>query len=84
MSLNIKNEDAHRLARELAEKRRITLTEAVTSALEASLAAEAETAAPDLLLAEVGEIQRFVAGLPDRDPRRPEDILGFDAFGLPG
>lgn len=84
MSLNIKNEEAHRLARQLAEKRGITLTEAVTSALETSLAAQADATAPDLLLAEVAEIQRFVAGLPDRDARGADEVLDYDDLGLPG
>ena len=84
MSLNIKNEEAHRLARQLAERRGITLTEAVTSALAASLAAHPEATSEDLLLAEVTEIQRFVAGLPDRDTRGPDEILGYDDSGLPG
>jgi len=30
----------------------------------------------------VAEIQRFVAELPDRDPRSPEEILGYDEEGL--
>lgn len=36
-----------------------------------------------LLLAEVREVQRLVAALPDRDVRAAEEILGYDAFGLP-
>lgn len=84
MSLNIKSQKAHRMARALAEARGTSLTEAVTSALEASLAAEAEIAPPELLLAGVAEIQRFVADLPDRDRRTADEILGYDESGLPG
>lgn len=83
MALNIKNDDAHRMARELAESRGTNLTEAVTSALEAALDATVETSEPELLLAEVAEIQRFVADLPDRDTRHPDEILGYDDAGLP-
>jgi hypothetical protein len=36
------------------------------------------------LLALVEELQRFVAELPDRDPRPADEILGYDEFGLPG
>lgn len=84
MALNIKNDDAHRMARELAESRGTNLTEAVTSALRALLEATVEASEPDVLLAEVAEIQRFVADLPDCDTRSPDEILGYDDAGLPG
>ncbi len=83
MALNIKNEEAHRLARELAEATGSSLTEAVTVALRQMLSSETQSQEPDLLLQEVAEIQCFVADLPDRDPRSPEEILGYDAAGLP-
>lgn len=83
MALNIKNDEAHRMARELAEARGTTLTEAVASALEAALDATVGTAEPDVLLAEVAEIQSFVSDLPDRDPRHPSEILDYDEVGLP-
>ena len=83
MALNIKNEEAHRLARELAEATGSSLTEAVTVALRQMLSSETQSQEPDLLLQEVAEIQCFVADLPDRDPRSAEEILGYDAAGLP-
>jgi len=83
MALNIKNDEAHRMARELAEARGTTLTDAVASALEAALEATVETGDPGVLLAEVAGIQSFVADLPDRDSRSPEEILGYDEAGLP-
>jgi len=83
MALNIKNDEAHRMARELAEARGTTLTDAVASALEAALEATVETGDPGVLLAEVAGIQSFVADLPDRDSRSPDEILGFDEAGLP-
>ena len=82
--LNIKSAEAHRLARELAEARGTNLTEAVTAALARSLEAETRKEDLDLLLAEVAEIQRFVASLPDRDERPEDDVLGYDATGLFG
>ena len=86
MSLNIKNEEAHRLARELAEATGTSMTDAVTSALRYRVRAEAERAANDeaLLLAELEEIQRLIAALPDRDTRPAEEIIGYDTHGLPG
>lgn len=82
MALNIKNEEAHRLAKELAEARGITLTEAVTTAL-AALLEDLPGSESDFLLEEIAEIQRFVAELPDRDSRTADEILGYDESGLP-
>jgi hypothetical protein len=36
------------------------------------------------LRAQVADIQAFVRTLPDRDTRSADDILGYDANGLPG
>jgi antitoxin VapB len=83
MALNIKNDEAHRLARELAEARGESLTEVVTDALRQSLKAASRPNEPDLLLREIAEIQRFVAALPDRDRRTADEILGYDDRGLP-
>lgn len=83
MALNIKSEEAHDLARRLAETRGTSLTDAVTEALRQTLDAETQPSEPDLLVKEVAEIQAFVADLPDRDTRTPEAILGYDDTGLP-
>jgi antitoxin VapB len=83
MALNIKSESAHRLARELAEATGVSLTEAVTTALERSVASTARSGSRALLLAEVEAIQRFVADLPDRDARTADEILDYDDRGLP-
>ncbi len=84
MSLNIKSDEAHRLARELAHARGSTLTEAVTSALGESLrAARDQSEGADALMAEVRAVQALVAALPDRCARSPDEILGYDERGLP-
>lgn len=84
MSLNIKNEQAHRLARELAAARGSSLTDAVTAALTESLrTARDQEAGIEALLAEVHQVQSLVATLPDRDTRSPDEILGYDARGMP-
>jgi hypothetical protein len=36
------------------------------------------------LLEDVRELQDFVDSIPDRDKRPPEQIIGYDEFGLPG
>jgi hypothetical protein len=35
------------------------------------------------VLSSIEEIQAFVAGLPVRDPRPSDEVLGYDRFGLP-
>lgn len=84
VSLNIKNEEAHRLARELAAARGSSLTDAVTAALSESLrAARGQQAGIEALLAEVHQVQSLVAALPDRDMRSADEILGYDDLGMP-
>jgi len=83
MTLNIKSAEAHRLARELAEARGSSMTEAVTEALRQSLESMSRGDEPDVLLREIAELQRFVAELPDRDPRSQDEILGYGPAGLP-
>ena len=83
MSLNIKNPEAHRLARKLAEATGESLTEAVTVSLRERLASVQRQEEPAGLVGAVAEIQDFVAALPDRDLRCAEEILGYDARGLP-
>lgn len=83
MALNIKSEEAHRLARELAEATGESMTSAVTQALEERLARLRRSGARIGLREAVGEIQAFVAALPDRDTRSAEEILGYDERGLP-
>ena len=77
MSLNIKSERADRLARELASRTGESITEAVTTAIEDRLARlrPRVVALSDL-------VARFGA-LAVLDNRSPEEILGYDADGLP-
>lgn len=84
MALNIKSAEAHELAKELAEVRGTTMTDAVTEALRRTLDDEVRGCEPGVLIEEIREIQRFVADLPDRDARSAEEILGYDEHGLPG
>lgn len=84
MALNIKSEEAHRLAKALADAQGTTMTDAVTEALRRRLGEESHEGDAGVLVAEVREIQRFVADLPDRDGRSAEEILGYDEHGLPG
>ncbi len=83
MSLNIKNPEAHRLAKELAEHTGESLTQAVTIALRERLSDLRTHEQPGGLVAAVAEIQEFVGALPDRDRRSADEILGYDDHGLP-
>jgi antitoxin VapB len=84
MALNIESAEAHELARKLASVTGQSLTEAVTEAIRYRLSLLEPAGQGDLLDAEVAGIQAFVASLPDRDSRSPDEILGYDARGLPG
>jgi len=82
MHLNIKNDEAHRLATELAALRGESLTAAVTAALRAQLEAE-RLRAPTGVAARLMAIGRRYAALEDADGRTPDEIIGFDETGSP-
>lgn len=83
MALNIKHPDADRLARELARRRKQSITEAVVEALEAALAKERQAVrAPGLARELLGIGDRYAA-LPTLDRRADDEILGYDEHGLP-
>lgn len=83
MPLNIKNPEVERLAQELAAATGQSLTGAVLVALRERLATLKRPRDRAVLNEEVAQIQAFVASLPDRDTRTPDEILGYDDFGLP-
>lgn len=82
MALSIKNNDADRLARELAETTGETLTEAICNALRERLEREKGIRNPDRIRDEISRIQKRVARLPKLDERSDEQILGYDKQGL--
>lgn len=83
MPLNIKHPDADRLARELARRRKRSITKVVVEALEAALAKERQAVrAPGLAKELLGIGDRYVA-LPTLDERTDDDIIGYDEHGLP-
>lgn len=80
MALNIKNDEADRVARKLAETTGESITEAVRGALRERL--ERERRRPGVaarLLALADE----VAAYPVLDRRPGDEILGYDDVGLP-
>lgn len=84
MALNIKNEEADRLARELAEVTGESLTDAVIESLRERLERECGRALDFGLREEVERIQSRIAQLPRLDSRTADEIVGYDESGLPG
>lgn len=72
MNLQIRDPRAHELARRLAEKRKITLTDAVIDALEAELRRESESTPLAGRLAEIAQGLRSKAGPDGRDMGKDE------------
>jgi antitoxin VapB len=84
MSLNIKDPDADTLARELAQTTGETITEAVSVAVQERLERLRAARTRRSLADELDEIALRCAALPVLDERPEEEILGYDAHGLPG
>jgi antitoxin VapB len=84
MALSIKDPEADRLARAVAQRTGETLTQAVINALRERLAREErkEQAIEDLV-EDIMEIGRHCAALPLLDPRSADEIIGYDQNGLP-
>jgi antitoxin VapB len=83
MALSIKDPEVDALARELAARTGVSITEAVLVALREQLARERAKALAGIDLAEaLMEIGRRCAALPLLDDRPPDEIL-YDEHGLP-
>ena len=85
MPLNIKSDEAHRLARELAQQLELSITDAVTLALRESLAHQgaARLEERDRKLEALNRISTECAALPILDARTADEILGYDEAGVP-
>jgi antitoxin VapB len=83
MALNIRNAEAERLAETLAKLTGETKTEALTKALRDRIARVRSDRADRRLADDLDAIAVRCAGLPVRDTRKAEDILGLDEHGLP-
>ncbi len=82
MALSIKDPEADRLAREVAKATGETITTAVVQSLRERLARVRRTRGPRLS-EELLKIARRCRRLPVKDPRRDDEILGYDEHGLP-
>jgi antitoxin VapB len=78
MRLNIRSDEAHKLATELADLTGESLTSVVTVALRERLTRERRRRRPDRIAARMMKIGSRYAALADTG-RSPDDILGYDA-----
>ncbi len=83
MAFSIKNPEADRLARKLAEVTGETLTDAVTKSLKERLERVRARRQGRSLADELDEIAKRCAALPILDARPADEILGYDEHGLP-
>lgn len=84
MALSIKDREADRLARAVAQRTGETITQAVITALRERLdRVERRSQDIDQLVDEIMEIGKHCASLPILDPRAPDELLGYDERGLP-
>lgn len=82
MALNIRNQEAEKLAEAVAAMTGETKTQAVTDALKAHLDTLKRRKARRNMATRLDEIAKHCAGLPILDTRSSEDILGYDEHGL--
>jgi antitoxin VapB len=79
--LSIKNEDAERLAREVARETGETITQAIRNSLEERLLRLTGRRNTADLAREIGRIGSRCAALPDRDTRSADEILSYGPDG---
>ncbi|MDH3474559.1 MAG: type II toxin-antitoxin system VapB family antitoxin [Rhodospirillales bacterium] len=84
MVLSIKDPEADRLARQLAELTGESLTDAVKQALSDRIARETRRRGKALDRDKIDAIVERIAALPVADDRSPEELIGYDEAGLPG
>jgi antitoxin VapB len=83
MPLSIKSIETEQLARKLADRTGESLTMAIQKALEERLDRLNRQRRSSAVASQLRDILRRVDNLPDLDPRSPDEIIGYDEFGLP-
>jgi antitoxin VapB len=78
-TLYVKNPAAHRLAEQLAKQMGVTITQAVIHALENQVRQAKKPWNQEKIDAILAEFD----ALPVLDPRSPDEIIGYDEFGIP-
>jgi antitoxin VapB len=83
MVLSIKDREADRLARRLARLTGASITETVKAALRDRLEQEQRRRGKRIDRTRIDEIVADIAALPVADARSPDELIGYDEFGLP-
>jgi antitoxin VapB len=83
MALNIRNQEAEKLAEAITAITGETKTQAVTEALRERLNMLKRRKRRLSVADQLDEIAKHCASLPILDTRRAEEILGYDEHGLP-
>jgi antitoxin VapB len=83
MALSIKNSETERLARQVAKEAGESLTEAIESSLRERLQRLKQRPRGRIMTEKLEDILRRVDSLPTLDTRSEEEILGYDAQGVP-
>ena len=83
MAISLKNTDAERLARLVADETGESITEAIRKSLEERWERLKRHRRDRVLRQQIEEILRRVDALPTLDPSSPDEILGYDEHGTP-
>lgn len=81
--MNIKDADTHLMAKRLASLTGESMSKAVKHALQEKLTRLEGTRGEVALADELDRIALHCAGLPRRDRRSGDEIIGYDENGLP-
>ncbi len=83
MPLNIKDDETHELARKLADLTGETMTKAVKTAIKERLARCEKSDRRKGIADKLNRLAEYYSSLPVYDDRTPDEIIGYDEFGLP-
>lgn len=85
MGLSIKNAEVEKLARELARRRSISVTEAIRQSLEREVARDRLVPRNEKseLFNRLMELSERASKIPRISDLTEDDILGYDEFGVP-
>lgn len=83
MVLSIKDRETDRLARQLARLTGESITDSVKEALRGRLKHERRRRGKRIDRAKITKIVADIAALPVVDDRSPDELIGYDDFGLP-
>lgn len=83
VGISIKHDEYERLIRQLATERGMSLTEAVGMAVRHELDRGASTVPRDSLADRIRRAQAIIRAAPILDSRTPDEIIGYNEYGVP-